>query len=98
MSAVARDRLARGYRVDMGKVSVIAHGAPDLSSPVGAPRALFRGSSRTVLTWGLIGPGKGIEWGIQAMAELRDLTPAAEYIVAGQTHPKVLEREGEALP
>jgi glycosyltransferase involved in cell wall biosynthesis len=30
------------------------------------------------------------------MARLTDLTPAPRYIVAGQTHPKVLLREGEA--
>jgi glycosyltransferase involved in cell wall biosynthesis len=48
------------------------------------------------LTWGLLGPGKGIEWGIEAMAMLRDLQPMPRYIVAGQTHPKVLLREGDA--
>jgi glycosyltransferase involved in cell wall biosynthesis len=48
------------------------------------------------LTWGLLGPGKGIEWGIEAMAMLRDLQPMPRYMVAGQTHPKVLLREGDA--
>ena len=49
-----------------------------------------------MLTWGLIGPGKGIEWGIEAMAALADLYPTPRYVVAGQTHPKVLLRDGEA--
>ena len=49
-----------------------------------------------MLTWGLLGPGKGIEWAIDAMAELADLRPAPEYVVAGATHPKVRERTGEA--
>src|SRR5260370_1079645 len=49
-----------------------------------------------VLTWGLLGPGKGIEWGIEAMAMLRDLVPMPRYMVAGQTHPKVLLHEGDA--
>ncbi|MGZ4619658.1 MAG: glycosyltransferase, partial [Frankiaceae bacterium] len=48
------------------------------------------------LTWGLLGPGKGIEWGIEAMAMLRDLAPMPRYMVAGQTHPKVLLHEGDA--
>ncbi len=48
-----------------------------------------------VLTWGLLGPGKGIEWGIEAMAKLRDLDPMPQYVIAGQTHPKVVQREGE---
>ena len=49
-----------------------------------------------MLTWGLIGPGKGIEWGIEAMSRLRDLRPEPRYVVAGQTHPKVRENAGEA--
>ena len=53
-------------------------------------------SGPTILSWGLLGPGKGLEWAIEALAELRDLTPAPRYVIAGQTHPKVLEREGEA--
>jgi glycosyltransferase involved in cell wall biosynthesis len=48
-----------------------------------------------VLTWGLIGPGKGIEWGIRAMALLGDLDPAPIYRVLGQTHPKVVIDQGE---
>src|SRR5690349_12190774 len=31
---------------------------------------LFRTAQPTILTWGLLGPGKGIEWGIDAMASL----------------------------
>jgi polysaccharide biosynthesis protein PslF len=93
MTATARDRLATGYAIDMGKVSVIPHGAPAVRARH-APS--FRTTQATILTWGLLGPGKGIEWGIEAMAALRDLHPAARYIIAGQTHPKVLAREGEA--
>jgi glycosyltransferase involved in cell wall biosynthesis len=47
-----------------------------------------------ILTWGLLGPGKGIEWAIDAMPGLRDLNP--RYLVIGKTHPKVFERDGEA--
>jgi glycosyltransferase involved in cell wall biosynthesis len=49
-----------------------------------------------ILTWGLLGPGKGVEWMIDAMARLSDLHPAPEYVVAGSTHPKVLAMQGEA--
>jgi len=93
MTATARDRLATGYAVDVGKVSVIPHGAPALRS---SHTLTFRTAQPTILSWGLLGPGKGIEWGIEAMASLTDLYPAPRYVVAGQTHPKVLLREGEA--
>jgi polysaccharide biosynthesis protein PslF len=94
MSATGRDRLAAGYDVDMRKVSIIAHGAPSTLPATARTTPLHPGGRPTVLTWGLLGPGKGIEWGIEAMAMLRDLNPL--YVVAGQTHPKVVLHEGEA--
>jgi polysaccharide biosynthesis protein PslF len=94
MTMTARDRLAAGYAVDMTKVCIIAHGAPALQTTMAEPT--FRTGQFTILTWGLLGPGKGIEWGIEAMAMLRDLLPKPRYLVAGQTHPKVLLHEGEA--
>jgi glycosyltransferase involved in cell wall biosynthesis len=94
MTATARERLVAGYAVDMRKVCIIAHGAPALETTTAEPT--FRTGQFTVLTWGLLGPGKGIEWGIEAMAMLRDLAPMPRYMVAGQTHPKVLLHEGDA--
>ena len=92
MTPTAYSRLEAGYAVDMAKVEVIPHGAPTIR----ALAHIARGAQRPlVLTWGLLGPGKGIEWGIDAMASLTDLVPLPRYVVAGQTHPKVLLREGE---
>ncbi len=92
MTRAASRRLAESYSIDMRKVSVIPHGACPVSSRRIAPVERTR---PTVLTWGLLGPGKGIEWGIEAMSALADLDPAPRYVVAGQTHPKVLQHEGE---
>ncbi|MCG2797062.1 MAG: glycosyltransferase [Cellulomonas sp.] len=61
-----------------------------------AGRALLPGPRPTVLTWGLLSQGKGIEWALLAMAELRDRMDLPLYQVVGQTHPKVAEHEGEA--
>ena len=94
MTVTARDRLAAGYAVDPRKVTIIAHGAPARPAAMAGPAA---GTGPfTVLTWGLLGPGKGVEWGIAAMALLRDLAPMPRYVIAGQTHPKVALHEGEA--
>lgn len=95
MTETARQRLLTGYDVDRSKVHMIPHGA---ATPLAAPSASQRrpGTPPRVLTWGLLGPGKGIEWAIDAMAELRDVDPRPEYVVAGTTHPKVRERHGEA--
>lgn len=90
MTAAALEILGRRYRVDLAKVRVIPHG---VSGMLGAlPPKQVAGAR--VLTWGLIGPGKGLEWAIRSMAQLRDLEP--EYLIVGKTHPKVLLREGEA--
>jgi glycosyltransferase involved in cell wall biosynthesis len=91
MTQAARRRLLEIYGADAHRVVVIPHGA--VGPGAALPRARRPGARPLVLTWGLLGPGKGIEWAIDAMAGLRDLRP--RYLVAGRTHPKVLEREGE---
>lgn len=91
MTDTARARLLAGYAVRPDKVSVIPHGAAD---HVGVPA--YRRTRPHLLTWGLLGPDKGIEWSLRALARLRDLDPAPTYTVAGRTHPKVVEQQGEA--
>ncbi len=91
MTHAGAELLARRYAVDASKVRVIPHGVtPWTVLPDPAP-----GGRPTVLTWGLIGPGKGIEWGIRALAERAAPHPRPRYLVAGQTHPKVLLEHGE---
>lgn len=95
MTETARDRLIRGWSIAPERVVVIAHGAEaNLSDAVAAP--VSPASRPTILTWGLIGEGKGIEWALRGLAELRDLVPQPIYHIVGQTHPRVLERDGEA--
>jgi polysaccharide biosynthesis protein PslF len=95
MTATAQERLIANYEVDRHKLRIIAHGAPAPAAPSKDVRTHFSNGSPLILTWGLIGPGKGVEWAIDAMALLADLRPAPRYLVAGQTHPKVRDREGE---
>jgi glycosyltransferase involved in cell wall biosynthesis len=91
MSDAASARLLGGFDVDRHKVSTIAHGA---TIPQGAQSK--RAGRPTLLTWGLLGPGKGIERVIDAMGSLHELRGRPQYVVAGRTHPKVLAAEGEA--
>lgn len=93
MSRAANDRLLRAYSIDPAVVHVVPHGAHPNPPRLGERP---HGARPTVLTWGLLGPGKGIEAGIDAMVGLRDIIPLPRYLVAGETHPKVLERSGEA--
>ena len=91
MSTTARDRLCEGFDVDPAKIVTIPHGAA-----VPAPRAPDPARRPLLLTWGLVGPGKGIERVIDALPSLHDLERRPDYVVAGRTHPKVLANDGES--
>jgi polysaccharide biosynthesis protein PslF len=90
MTQTGRRRLEECYGVDPEHIAVIPHGAIDHGT---LGRTHPANDRPFVLTWGLLGPGKGIEWAIDAMASLKDLNP--RYLVIGKTHPKVLEKDGE---
>lgn len=90
-SEAAARQLSASFTVERHKVSTIAHGA---TIPLGT--ALKRAGRPTVLTGGLLGPGKGVERVIDAMAELQDLRGRPQYVIAGPTHPRVAATEGEA--
>lgn len=92
MSEAARQRLCNRFDVDPAKVVTIPHGATIPAARVEP----FRRDRPTLLTWGLIGPGKGIERVIDAMRSLHRLPDRPRYLVAGRTHPKVLAADGEA--
>jgi len=90
-SNAALDRLLLTYDANPNQVVAIPHGATqNFAEPT------VNGVKRpTILTWGLLGPGKGIEVGIMALAHLRHRSPAPVYVVAGETHPKVRATQGE---
>ncbi len=92
MTRAARARLCDRFDVDASKVVIIAHGAAIPSRRIVPDRS----HRPLILTWGLIGPGKGIERVIDAMPALHDLPTRPRYLVAGQTHPKVLAAHGES--
>lgn len=92
MTRTGRDRVVSLYGLEPADVRVIPHGSADLRTGT----VVVKDERPTLLTWGLLGPGKGIEWAIDAMVALTDLNPLPRYIVAGQTHPRVLERDGES--
>ena len=92
MSETASVRLVERYGVDPDQIGVIPHGVDDE----------FAGRSRAtrdrplVLTWGLIGPGKGLELAIEACASLVDMNPQPRYRIVGSTHPQVRQHAGES--
>lgn len=94
-SEVACARLLASHTVASERLRVIPHGAPANLGP--KPELDLGPTARPeILTWGLIGPGKGIEVAIDAVARLRDLDPPPRYVVLGETHPREVAASGEA--
>lgn len=93
MTAHARETLLTTVSLPSRKIRVIPHGAR-------TPRPTFRSARQRprprLLTWGLISPGKGLEWSIRAVAELASSGVVVDYVVAGQTHPKLVAEQGES--
>lgn len=90
-SEAARRMLMTVHKLDPCVVAVIPHGAsPNLTGPPS-----IHSSEPLLLTWGLLGPGKGIEHGIKAIAILREQGLDVRYLISGETHPNVRAREGE---
>ena len=97
MTETARMLLRDVYSVPASKVSVIAHGTPVLSAPADDLRQRLGLEGRTVLlTFGLLGPSKGIEFALDALAPVAEAHPDVLYVVLGATHPEIVAREGEA--
>lgn len=95
MTEAARDRLLEAYPVDPRIVVTIPHGATLPAASPGAHDTLLAGRSAQLLTWGLLGPGKGVEHVIDALSLLTDLPRRPHYTVAGVTHPKVFAARGD---
>lgn len=51
--------------------------------------------NEVVLTLGYLSPGLGVEYAIQAAAELYLTRPSLRYLVVGPTHPLLKEKNGE---
>ena len=80
-SRSALERLNVGYSAR--NAVVVPHGAASNFSPLPSSERPI------VLTWGLLGPGKGLEHAIEAVALVRQSLPDLRYVIAGRTHPNL---------
>src|SRR6185295_2879068 len=92
------DMLREIYDVPESKIDIIPHGIPDLPLvDTSFYKAQLGVEGRMVLlTFGLLGPGKGIEHVIEALPEIVRRHPNVVYLVLGATHPHLVAREGES--
>jgi glycosyltransferase involved in cell wall biosynthesis len=98
MSQAAAALLRDAYGVDSTRIDVIPHGVPEL--PLVEPDTLKASvgleGREILLSFGLLGPGKGYELAIEAMTEVKAAHPNARYVILGATHPNLIRTEGEA--
>lgn len=97
MARKGAEILGEIYGVSEGQIDIIPHGIPDIPFAESAPfKAQFGVEGRKVLlTFGLIGPGKGIEHVIEALPSIVKVHPEVVYLILGATHPHLIAREGE---
>ncbi len=97
MTRTAAEILHETYQVPETQVDIIPHGIPDLTfSDSTSFKAQFGVEGREVLlTFGLIGSGKGIEDVIRALPQIVQRHPNVVYLILGATHPHLLAQEGE---
>lgn len=98
MTERGRELLMEVYRAPAAKIDLIAHGIPNM--PFADPN-YFKdefgvAGKQVLLTFGLLSPNKGVEFGLRALPEIMREFPNIVYIVLGQTHPNLLREEGEA--
>jgi glycosyltransferase involved in cell wall biosynthesis len=85
------------YGIDLNKVVFIHHGVPYVETKSRTKlKEQYGFVDRKILsTFGFLSPGKGIEYGIEAMRGVVDQHPESLYIIWGKTHPVVKQETGE---
>ncbi|WP_055107169.1 glycosyltransferase family 4 protein [Paenibacillus ihumii] len=98
MNRRAVDFLHGAFRIPRERIQVVPHGTPE---PAPGKRISYRrkmgwDGRKVVMTFGLLGRGKGLETVIHALDKVAREVPDVLYAIVGQTHPEVKKQEGEA--
>lgn len=99
MSQHGRELLVGRYDAPAELIEVIPHGAPD--RPFGR-EAEFKTAlgiappTNVLMTFGLLGPGKGLEQVIAALPAIVARYPDTVYRIVGATHPNLVASHGES--
>jgi glycosyltransferase involved in cell wall biosynthesis len=94
----AMNILTGAYNILPQKIVTIPHGAHDvpfLDTAYYKDKFKLEGR-KVILTFGLLGPGKGIEDVINALSNIVKTNPDITYIILGATHPHVKRHSGES--
>lgn len=97
MADRAYDFLINIYKIPRERIQLIHHGIPDVPfvDPAFYKDQFGVEGKKVILTFGLLGPSKGLENMIEALPAIVKKHPDVVYIVLGATHPGVLAHSGE---
>jgi glycosyltransferase involved in cell wall biosynthesis len=97
MSRKAAHFLRDIYDVAEERIDIIPHGIPDFRfvDPDSYKEQCGLARKRTVFTFGLLSPNKGIENVINALPQVIAKFPDVIYVIAGTTHPNLVRDRGE---
>ena len=97
MTHSSRNILIDDYGLSPDRIQVIPHGIHHVpyKSSAYAKTAFNFYDNITLSTFGFLSPGKGIEYAIEALPEVIKKFPNVRFLVAGVTHPAILEQQGE---
>jgi glycosyltransferase involved in cell wall biosynthesis len=86
------------YGLPADKIDFIPHGIPDFAfvDPTFYKEQFAVPGKVVLMTFGLLAPGKGLEYVIRALPAIIARFPDVVYLVVGAAHPHVLQQQGEA--
>ena len=86
------------YGISLEKIMFIPHGVPCCKTMSRKQlKVQHKLQGRTVIsTFGLLSPNKGLEYGIEAVAQVVKKHPEVLYLILGQTHPGIKRESGES--
>lgn len=89
--------LVEDYDIEPEKLQIIPHGTHPIppTNRMELKNRFNLRDKKILTTFGLLSPNKGIELGIKAMVKIAAEFPEAVYVILGNTHPNLVESEGE---
>jgi len=89
--------LQEQFKVPRDRIDLIPHGIPNMPfvDPAYYKDQFGVEGKKTLLTFGLLSPAKGIEYVLHALPEVIKEFPDLVYIILGATHPNLLREQGE---
>jgi len=90
-------KLVKKYNYPAENIEIIPHGVPDIPMEVNTGSKKKKELEGRIILGNinLLSEVKGLEYILEALKEIKERLPNVLYLIIGQTHPVVLQTEGE---